>query len=131
MILKLTLRCLVRMGYQCTFGVLQVSGLIVIKLHVFLDNQNVRLLDENKVVSFLYHMSNIVIHSSVCMTEHFGCVVDLTLVLPSSTGRSVWCRSDPSQGHHHCCGSWREAAALSRASACVCSQSLLSERSGG
>lgn len=25
MILKLTLRCLVRMGYQCTFGVLQVS----------------------------------------------------------------------------------------------------------
>lgn len=25
MVLKLTLRCLVRMGYQCTFGVLQVS----------------------------------------------------------------------------------------------------------
>lgn len=24
MVLKLTLRCLVRMGYQCTFGVLQV-----------------------------------------------------------------------------------------------------------
>lgn len=28
MVLKLTLRCLVRMGYQCTFGVLQVSILI-------------------------------------------------------------------------------------------------------
>lgn len=27
MVLKLTLRCLVRMGYQCTFGVLQVSDL--------------------------------------------------------------------------------------------------------
>lgn len=27
MVLKLTLRCLVRMGYQCTFGVLQVGGL--------------------------------------------------------------------------------------------------------
>lgn len=26
MVLKLTLRCLVRMGYQCTFGVLQVSA---------------------------------------------------------------------------------------------------------
>ncbi|NXH62632.1 DNMT1 methyltransferase, partial [Rhabdornis inornatus] len=26
MVLKLTLRCLVRMGYQCTFGVLQVSS---------------------------------------------------------------------------------------------------------
>lgn len=26
MVLKLTLRCLVRMGYQCTFGVLQVGG---------------------------------------------------------------------------------------------------------
>lgn len=25
MVLKLTLRCLVRMGYQCTFGVLQVG----------------------------------------------------------------------------------------------------------
>ena len=31
MVLKLTLRCLVRMGYQCTFGVLQVqwSGCLV------------------------------------------------------------------------------------------------------
>lgn len=29
MVLKLTLRCLVRMGYQCTFGVLQV-GLTVL-----------------------------------------------------------------------------------------------------
>lgn len=27
MVLKLTLRCLVRMGYQCTFGVLQVGSL--------------------------------------------------------------------------------------------------------
>lgn len=26
MVLKLTLRCLVRMGYQCTFGVLQVGS---------------------------------------------------------------------------------------------------------
>ena len=25
MVLKLTMRCLVRMGYQCTFGVLQVT----------------------------------------------------------------------------------------------------------
>lgn len=29
MVLKLTLRCLVRMGYQCTFGVLQVGLTIV------------------------------------------------------------------------------------------------------
>lgn len=28
MVLKLTLRCLVRMGYQCTFGVLQASYLL-------------------------------------------------------------------------------------------------------
>lgn len=31
MVLKLTLRCLVRMGYQCTFGVLQASYLFCIK----------------------------------------------------------------------------------------------------
>lgn len=30
MVLKLTLRCLVRMGYQCTFGVLQVGLIDVI-----------------------------------------------------------------------------------------------------
>lgn len=30
MVLKLTLRCLVRMGYQCTFGVLQVGTTIQI-----------------------------------------------------------------------------------------------------
>lgn len=28
MVLKLTLRCLVRMGYQCTFGVLQVGQIL-------------------------------------------------------------------------------------------------------
>lgn len=31
MVLKLTLRCLVRMGYQCTFGVLQVSVLTYVE----------------------------------------------------------------------------------------------------
>lgn len=30
MVLKLTLRCLVRMGYQCTFGVLQVGLTVLI-----------------------------------------------------------------------------------------------------
>lgn len=32
MVLKLTLRCLVRMGYQCTFGVLQARTLLCVVL---------------------------------------------------------------------------------------------------
>lgn len=36
MVLKLTLRCLVRMGYQCTFGVLQVRLTFRLRLRVFL-----------------------------------------------------------------------------------------------
>lgn len=36
MVLKLTLRCLVRMGYQCTFGVLQASCCIKKKLKVLI-----------------------------------------------------------------------------------------------
>ncbi|XP_009950837.1 PREDICTED: DNA (cytosine-5)-methyltransferase 1-like, partial [Leptosomus discolor] len=37
MVLKLTLRCLVRMGYQCTFGVLQAGqyGVAQTRRHVF------------------------------------------------------------------------------------------------
>lgn len=31
MVLKLTLRCLVRMGYQCTFGVLQVGPIDIVR----------------------------------------------------------------------------------------------------
>lgn len=47
------------------------------------------------------------------------------------SGWSVWRCPDPPQGDHPCRSPWREAASLSWASACVCSQSLLSERGGG
>lgn len=38
MVLKLTLRCLVRMGYQCTFGVLQVGLTATVCSGVTTDN---------------------------------------------------------------------------------------------
>ncbi|XP_033615481.1 DNA (cytosine-5)-methyltransferase 1-like [Fukomys damarensis] len=59
MVLKLTLRCLVRMGYQCTFGVLQLP-LFPEPLHVFAPRacQLSVVVDDKKFVSNITRLSS-------------------------------------------------------------------------
>lgn len=48
MVLKLTLRCLVRMGYQCTFGVLQV-GLTMLPIPILFNNCAVGFVSDSRM----------------------------------------------------------------------------------
>ncbi|MEQ2179091.1 hypothetical protein GOODEAATRI_021063, partial [Goodea atripinnis] len=109
MVLKLTLRCLVRMGYQCTFGVLQVGMTVQITLsfmeYCMCENVLVRLnqIPEELCPSLLFRPVSTVLlrpaagQSSWLLLQGRSCLAILNLctcLLPEHARLPESCRSN-------------------------------------
>jgi len=79
MVLKLTMRCLVRMGYQCTFGVLQVTlpyQLVYIHLHFTLWFCRPEIMAFRRLGVVLSFWPLLLVKSFPCIPSRRTCSVD-------------------------------------------------------